>query len=252
MASEQTICLDAFLKEVKQELSVSCQIPINISNKEILRIINRAKQWFYKHYEDSVEEKYFIIHSSMWSTPTFLETRTVELPSNIFSVHGVSEVDKESMGALGWGPDPDFALDKFIFSDAYSSAYASADRLMYYVIEQSHWDLARQLLVPKISYTYNRLTHNLRFMGETPKKEVVLQVYVTIDDCSLFSDEIFYRWIVAQSKMQISRVLGTFSYNLPGNIQINYDLIRDEGREDIESIKEELKSEEGTDYFLTS
>jgi hypothetical protein len=39
---------------------------------------------------------------------------------------------------------------------------------------------------------------------------------------------------------------------LPGNIKINYDLIRTEGQEEITKIEEEIKSEEGMDFFFTT
>jgi hypothetical protein len=52
--------------------------------------------------------------------------------------------------------------------------------------------------------------------------------------------------------MQLSRILGTFNFNLPGNIQINYDLIRSEGQEELTKIEEEIKADEGMDFFFTS
>ena len=52
--------------------------------------------------------------------------------------------------------------------------------------------------------------------------------------------------------MQLSRVIGTFDFNLPGGIKINFDLIRSEGESALEKIEEEIKSEEGMDFFFTS
>ena len=45
--------------------------------------------------------------------------------------------------------------------------------------------------------------------------------------------------------------MGTFNYNLPGNITINYDLINSEGQDELSSIVEEIKGDEGVDYFFT-
>ena len=252
MANANNICLDKFVEEIKRELSVSCLLPIQMPNAGIYQIIERAKQWFYKNYEDSVEEKYYVIDESTWSTSTFISTKIVELPEGIISVHGVHEQGKEGFHSKGFaGLDSDFALDKFIYKDIYRPALQS-DNMMYYVIHESLYDLARQIFINKLSYSYNRLNKKLRFLGDIPKRHVILEVFQTIDDCSLFKDEIFYRWIVAHCKIQLSRVLGTFQYNLPGNITINYDLIRDEGQTEIENIKTEIKDDEGSDFFLTS
>ncbi len=65
-------------------------------------------------------------------------------------------------------------------------------------------------------------------------------------------DEVFYRYVVAKAKIQLSRILGTFAFNLPGGITINYDLIRSEGQEEITKIEEEVKADEGMDFFFTS
>ena len=52
--------------------------------------------------------------------------------------------------------------------------------------------------------------------------------------------------------MQLSRILGTFAFNLPGGITVNFDLIRSEGQEELQKIEEEIKGEEGMDFFFTS
>lgn len=247
------VCYDKFIKEVKDDLSVSCQLPINISTKEVMRIIGKAKEWFYKKYEDSVEDKYFVIEKEYFDTDTFREKGSVILPDNIFSVNDVHEIGREMLNGSGKSAniDKDFSMDKYMYQDMYKPSYQS-ENLMYYVIQESMYDMARQILVNNVGFRYNRLTRVLSFTGEKPDQHVILEVYSKIPDCALLSDEIFYRYVVAHAKIQISRVLGTFAYNLPGNITINYDLIRDEGQTALDSIVEEIKEDEGTDYFLTS
>ena len=88
-------------------------------------------------------------------------------------------------------------------------------------------------------------------MGELPTGDVIFMIFEKISDCALFSDEIFIRYIVAQVKKQLGRVLGTFTFNLPGNIQINYADIKSEGVDELKEIEEEIKDDEGTDYFFT-
>lgn len=251
MANEQLVCLDKFLKEIKEELSVACQIPLNIPNKRIISIIERSKDWFYKSYEYSVEQKYYMILKDTFESATFNASRAVTLPATVVSVFGVREIGKGHNGPLSFvGKDPDFSIDKFVYSNMYKPAIQS-DYMMYYVINEKMWDMARAIFQHPISYNYSRLTHKLRFDGETPQDHVVLTIYEAIDDCSLFSDEIFFRWVVANCKVQLGRVLGTFTYNLPGNVSINADMIMSEGKEEIESIKTEIKEDEGTDWFLT-
>ena len=103
-----------------------------------------------------------------------------------------------------------------------------------------------------MSYTYNRLTKKFRFMGELPNRGAcIFQVYNTIPDCDLFQDEAFIRYCIGMAKIQLARIVGTFQFNLPGNITINYDLISGEGREEVDRVVEEIKGDEGVDYFFT-
>ena len=52
-------------------------------------------------------------------------------------------------------------------------------------------------------------------------------------------------------KIQLARIVGTFQFNLPGNITINYDLISSEGKDEVAAVVEEIKGDEGVDYFFT-
>lgn len=247
-------CIDAFVKDVQQEINIACALPINLPKKEVLRIIKYAEKFFHKNYEDSVEEKFFVIMKEAFATPEFRATGEILLPTEVFSVTGVWEIGRETISSSfkRGSVDSDFSIYKFIYNDQYNSVGIASDSLMYYVVNESFYDLARQILVNKISHTYNRLNNVFRFMGGKPKEDVVLEVYTNIDICDLMKEEIFYRYVVANCKIQLSRILGTFNYQLPGNISINYDLIRDEGREELDKIIEEIKTDDSADYFMTS
>ena len=181
----------------------------------------------------------------------------VKMPSTVYSVNNVFQINGFSGEDGGFGDssfnagDVDFSLDKFIYSDVYGAGLGS-EELMYYVINSKFIDTARQVLQAQMSYNYNRLTKKFRFMGELPKNGAcIFQVYNTVPDCDLFQDEAFIRYCVGQAKIQLARILGTFQFNLPGNITINYDLISGEGREEVDRVVEEIKGDEGVDYFFT-
>ena len=270
---EERECLEAFIKEINENLTIACQVPFTVPKKQLAQIIDKAKQYFYKIYEDSIEEMYIALPSSTFAKASFkqgISTSSEELsntnlnstrgiitmPNRVFSVYNVFEISRFSGEDGGFGSrtfsagDADFAIDKFIYSDAYGAGLGS-ENLMYYVVNELFLDNARQVLQQQISYKYNRLTHKFRFMGELPKNAVVFEVGVKVPDCDLYGDEAFFRYCVAQAKVQLSRILGTFNYNLPGNITINYDLIRSEGQEEIAAIVEEIKGDEGADFFFT-
>jgi hypothetical protein len=270
---EQNKCLEDLIQEINDELTIACQIPFTVPKKELARIINRAKGYFYKIYEDSVEEMYLALPRTAFLGKPFTQGIYTEedplnktniqnprgvviMPNEVFAVNAVYEIGGFSGEAGGFGNwsfsagDPDFSIDKFIYSDMYGAGIGS-DNLMYYVVNEKFLDNTRQVLEAQIGYTYNRLTHKFRFTGELPNNAVIFQVFTTIPDCDLFTDEAFIRYVIAKAKIQLSRILGTFTFNLPGNITINYDLVMSEGQAELDTLIEEIKGDEGVDYFFT-
>jgi hypothetical protein len=266
-------CLDELVKEINDELTIACQIPFTVPKKALVRMINRAKDYFYKIYEDSVEEMYIALPGGTFAKNSFrkgidsssenLSNANIEssrgivtMPDRVLSVNNVFEIGGFQGEDGGFGSrsfsagDPDFAIDKFVYSNTFGAGIGS-ENLMYYVINEKFIDNARQILQQQISYSYNRLTHKFRFQGELPKRAVVFQIYAKIPDCALYSDEVFIRYCIAQAKVQLARIMGTFNYNLPGNITINYDMIMSEGKEELEAIVQEIKDDEGVDFLYT-
>ena len=254
--NKQKICLEQFIESIKDELTVSCAIPLNLPVQRITNIIDKAKQWFYKNYEYSVEENIIILDEQLFSTSKFLKEDFVQLPPTIFSVYNVIELRENSSLSNYISGDTDFSIDKILFNTYYQdnsiNLARSSERLMYYTITESLIDMVRQITQNKLTFYFNTNTKRLKFLGEKPNKSIVIETYRIIEDCNLFNDELFYRYVTAQCKVQLARILGTFAYNLPGNITINFDMIQSEGNEELDRIREEIKSEEGVDYFFTS
>ena len=259
-------CLNAFLQELGDEMTGACMVPVNLPQREIINIINRAKKWFYKNYEDSVLENYYHIPNAVFSSDYFKKNRTLNLPGAnadgqgaVFSVFGVHDI-ASGWNSTGGGLDVrfqgggDFAIEKMLFRGMYdgSGAAESAAELEYYVLNQSLADMARQILENPISFQYSRLTGELKIMGDTPKGDLILDVYETIPDCALFDDEIFFRYCSAKIKQSLGAKLGIFKFALPGNVEFDYDAIKDMGDTELESIIEEIKGDEGVDWMFHS
>ena len=177
-------CLDALIKEINDDLTVGCQIPFTVPKKELAHIITRAKDYFYKIYEDSVEEMFIALPRSAWGEAEFRQgishnsttganpnkltekdvnnpRGVVKMPSTVWAVNNVFQINGFSGEDGGFGDssfsagDPDFSLDKFIYSDVYGAGIGSED-LMYYVINSKFIDNARQVLQAQISYNHAR------------------------------------------------------------------------------------------------
>ena len=258
-------CLNTFVTELADDVTGSCMIPMNLPRKEVQNIIKRAKKWFYKNYEYSVKESFVVLPVSLFDTEHFKQNRSFILPkgdqtlglggNEIYSVYGLFEVGSNWGGSQDINfTQGDFSYERILMNGMYGGTHtaAGAENLQAYVINQKFYDLARQIIQNPISYHYNQLTHELKFMGETPKKDCILEVYETIPDCALFSDEAFFRYCSAKIKISLGQKMSIFGFTLPGNIQVNPDAIQGLGEGELDAVIEEIKSDEGTDWMMHS
>ena len=258
-------CLNAFVTELADDVTGSCMIPMNLPRKEVQNIIKRAKKWFYKNYEYSVKESFVVLPVSLFDTEYFKQNRSFTLPKGdqtlglggheIFSVYGVFETGSRWGGSQDINfTEGDMSFERILMGSMYggTNTAAAAENLQYYVIQEKFYDLARQIIQNPISFQYNQLTHEIKFTGETPKKDCILEVYETIPDCALFSDEAFFRYCSAKIKISLGQKMSIFGFTLPGNIQINPDAIQGLGEGELDAVIEEIKSDEGTDWMMHS
>lgn len=255
-------CLNDFIDEIGSYVTGACMIPMNLPKSEIYNIVKRAKKWFYKNYEYSVVENFFYIPHEVFETTQFKKRRALTLPgqnpatggNEVFSVYGVFEVG-QGMGTSITFAQGDFDMERMLYGGMYgggSGVAAGMENLQWYVINQSGFDLARQVINNPLSFQYSQLSHEIKFTGQNPRKDVILEIYETLPDCALISDEIFFRYVAAKVMISFGQKLAIFGYNLPGNITINADVIQSMGQEELDKVIEEIKTDEGTDYMMHS
>lgn len=275
---EEVECLNDFVESIQQEMSVNGAIPFTIPAESIAQLTKNAKTMFYKSYEDASEEMFIAIPESEIRKRSFQRgihtmknpgdskvtdkkehTRgTYLLPEGVISVVGVYSLGGWS-GEAGWNTgllgknSGDVSLHRMVYQSVYDRTMAvSADNTMYYICTEAFLDMSRQIFQNMISFKYNRLTNNLRFLGELPKSDVILDVLVRVPDCDLYNDDLFRRYVIADCKVQLSRIMGAFNYQMPGNINVNVEAIANEGSAEKENILQELKDMSGAWYILTT
>lgn len=242
---------DEFISEIQTELTVGCSLPFTVPKKEIKRIIKYAAKWFYKNYEYAVEERYGIIPHELMISDDFKKYRTITLPGCIESIFKVQKTSGEASFTGQIRNMADFTLEKLIFQNYRATAGISENLLL--TITYQYWaDLAASVVLYPVTYNYNRNTSKLWIGGQIPAGDLVMNMYVDIPIESLFNDEIFYDYVVAKTKTELSRILGTFQFNLVGGVSINFDLLQTEGQDRLTEIKEQIKGDEGADWFFTT
>jgi len=235
------------IQEVKDELTGSCALPYSIPPREFERIIRLAKSWFRINYQYAVETQYYVLPlASTFNNSEFKNTRSIKLPDCVVSVFEVKEIK-------GWSKvtmfGADFSAEKMIAQELYLSPFQAEDLVLRTAYE-SYMDLSKAFFIERISYDFNHNSQKLKILGRDPKHDVFLQTYVDIAEEKLFDDYQFRRWVAADAKVSLGKILGMFSYQLPGGVAINADNLVSEGKEEKELIKQEIQDENSPDFMF--
>jgi len=231
---------------VTGEITASGALPYSIPEKESNRIIDQALNWFYINYGNAVETQYYIIEKKWFSETEFKKTRSILLPDCVVSVFEVKEVT--GGGRLGT-VDRDFADNRLIASELFLSPFQSDD-LVLRTAQYSYWDLTQAFILERISYDYNLNTHRLKILGRDPKRNVFIQTYAKIEENKLYDDWFFQRYVIAQAKISLGRILSTFTFSLPGGIEIDGNSLKEEGKTELEEIKKTIDDENSPSWFF--
>lgn len=259
LEEEEQFCLQEFIDNVNQRMTVGCALPFSIPENEIKRIIKQSLEYFYNHYEDFTQEEYLLLPYEELIKPEFrkgVENYTngsrgkKKLPENVFSVIAVYEMGGyNGEGDTRWLGYNMYTARQILRNNIFACPAIAADNLSYYVITESFLDITRQMYNTTISHNYNRLNHTLSFLGHLPKSDIVIETLTKLDLCSCLNDELFFRYVVAQTKAELNDIITRWNFTLPGNVTLN---LQNDGTSEISEIKQEIKEMQGNWYFLTT
>lgn len=235
------------IDEVKGELTASCSLPFQPPDNEIDRIINLESRWLYREYRDATYTKWYLLDKRYYQTIEYKNTKTFQMPSCVVGIKTLTEL---SAGQRVFGiNDPDMQFDRLMAADLYLSPLSS-DQITYRTIQWSFWDMAKQFNLVDVQHSFNLNTHRLVILGRDLQQSLFITTLDKIPDEDLYEDPLVIKWMIAKAKISLARILGTFNYNLLGNVTINYDAIRTEGQEELAELKEKIASDNTPDYFM--
>ena len=239
--------LSEFIGYVNGEITASCSIPFTVPSIEIERITKIETEWLYREYRDAVQDGWYVLNKSYYNSPEWKATRTFQLPDCVMAIKYIFEL---TGGQRVFGiHDPDMSFDRLMAADMYLSPMSS-DQITYRTIQWSFWDLAKQFNLRDINHHFSVNTKRLIITGRNPVEHLWVTVLNKIPLEDLYEDPLVLKWVVAKSKIQLARILGTFNYTLIGGVQINYSDIRAEGKEELEELKAKIKSDSASDWFM--
>jgi len=234
------------VKEIQNEITLSCALPSSLPPAEITRIIQRAKAWMYDNYQYAIEERFIAIPMEVFSHPEFRSTRMIQMPPCVQFVYELREM--QSSGLFGQ-LDGDFGDAKVLGAELMLSPF-QGDNLVYRTAMYSMYDLSQAYILRTVAYRFNKNSKRISVLGRDPHVNCFVRAGVQVPEENLYDDELFMRYCFAQAKINLGRILQIFNYNLPGGVTINFDAVKQDGLTEMTEIKAQIDGENSADWFL--
>ena len=110
-------------------------------------------------------------------------------------------------------------------------------------------DMLNQLNKYTLKYQFNQLNHRLHILTNV-KYDVIMEAYANIPPENLFNDDLFFKYVVGQSKVALGNLVGRYSFTLPGSVTINAADLISQGKEEIKEVEDEVKGQSTSGFFF--
>lgn len=227
---------DELTNWINDEITLGGSISIELPKKEIKRVIEKATKEVYQLYADSVEQKYMFIPKELFYRPEFRQDRVIQFADCITAVTRFQEAHK-MYNFYGFN-DPDMSFQKAVNSAIYFGSQFNNEWLTSMQVAWLSWDQMKTFTLVDIRHYWNPNTHRLQVLGHDPKTDVICEMMVKVPEEALWEDGMVRKYICGKCKVEVSRLIGTFTSNLIGGITVNSGLYKDEGTEEITEAKE--------------
>ena len=235
---------------LEDEVTMSGSIDISLTKKEYERVLTKETKMIYELYPDSIKAAYCIIPASTFYTPEFRRTRTIQFPDCVLSVTRIMEMKRRN--AMFGINDPDFSFDKTFQADMWFGTQMGMDTVMFRTIQWSLWDQLKQFNLVDMKHHWNRTSKQLLVTGHDPYNNVFCELDVKAAETELWDDPWVQKYIAAKCKLQVAKLIGTFTVQLVGGVTVNTNLYTEEANNDITECKEYWKDMQQADFFETT
>ncbi len=246
-----------FIQRIMQELTQTCAINLPMQPSAIPPLIIQAAQYFWENYDGAIEERWYCLPFKEFRKcgPNML----AKLPPQILSVNGVYKTTESfSYGVMG-----DFSLERMLLNNntlasgmggSLSDTFGTGNGYNLQDITAALWEVQtyEQLFDTPLTYNYNPYSNELVILGALGHSDLMLNVYKRLKLQDLYKNYYFFRYCVCLGLRSMAQILGTFTFKLPGGVEINYQVWRDMANEEMEKIDEWIKSNRACDYFINS
>jgi len=245
------LTIEEFIDSINTELTISCALPKTLPDESIRNIIEkRALPWFYRNYMYSVQKLYYGIQKEAFQTEEFTKYRYVTVPCEIQSVVYLYEVRGSSLFQLGINT-PNLSVNLGVTNQPYLSSYVTTigELGVYKTILDSMSDMLNQLNKYTLRHNYSQLNHRLHILTDV-KYDIIMEAYAEIPNENLFRDDLFFKYVVGYSKIQLGNMVGRYTFTLPGGVTLNANDLVSQGQAEVKEVEETINGMSNSSFFF--
>lgn len=243
--------IEEIIDLVQNELTINCALPRTLPDANIRQIIEtRALPWFYRNYQYAVQKLYYMIKKEYFFTDEYTKYNYVKMPCEIQSVIYLYEVRNDSLLQLGINT-PNLSVNLGVTNQPYLSSYVTTigELGVYKTVLDSMSDMLNQLNKYTLKHHFNQLNHRLNILTKV-KYDVIVEAYANIPEENLFADDLFLKYLIGYSKVQLGNLVGRYDFTLPGSVKINSADLVSQGKEEIKEVEETIKGQSDSAWFV--
>lgn len=258
--------IEEFVDYVQSALTMSYALDKELPDAEVRRITQQCAKWFHRNYRYAQTENYWYIpfESMIDEIDNIIEptnqnlnrqtamSKVVELPCHIQTVEWVYTVDRKDVLNIGiYAPNLNIGLG--ITGQPYMTSYVTsiAELGVYRTVLENFSAMLDKLNKVTINHSYSQMDSILRLLGQVPyHKDLVIKTADEVPLEHLFKNDIFQKYVIGHSMIQMGLLLSRFTFNLPNGFNYNADQIISEGKEMVQKIEDDIKNITSSDWFF--
>lgn len=256
----------AFIERIQSDISEDLAIPLEIKPERILKIIEDSAHYFYEWMPAAIIRKMFMIKRSDIDAARDINQTiesTIELPHSIKFIYRIHRLDGNMTAAAEakYLSNPLMNLDRFGAlngsmsgttlggSGGASQAPGMVDvalSLYEYATLQHISNSSRG-----ISHNWSEITSQLTLYTQD-FADIVIEAGYHVPVTKLYGNPLFRQYVKGHCMVSLARIIGTYDFKLVGDVSINYADMKEDGKELITEVKEELKTMNTNNFILTN
>ena len=197
-----------------------------------------------------IGKMYYFIDKAAFSTAEYTNFKYIELPCEIQSISWIYRIMNQNLLQLGINV-PNLSVNLGVTNQPYLSSYVTTigELGIYKAQIDSMADMLNQMNLYTIKFHFNQLTHRLNVLTNV-EHHLILEAYINIPIENLMVDHYFLKYVTAWAKLQQGRMLGQYTFTLPGGVTYNSADMVSQGQTEMKEVEDEIKGMSTSSFFI--